>query len=76
METAMCGICGVINTSNEKIPGVVSMVDAMSSLIAHRGPDGKGEWFHQNGALGFGHRRLSIIDLVTGSQPMTDDSGN
>ena len=50
----MCGICGVINTSNEKIPGVVSMVDTMSNLIAHRGPDGEGDWFHPEGSLGLG----------------------
>ena len=72
----MCGICGVINASYEKIPAVVSMVDTMSKLIAHRGPDGEGNWFHKDGFVGFGHRRLSIIDLETGNQPMTDDSGN
>jgi len=72
----MCGICGVINKKYEKIPAVVSMVDTMNNLIAHRGPDGEGTWFHQGGFIGFGHRRLSIIDLKTGNQPMTDDSGN
>jgi len=72
----MCGICGVINKKYQKIPAVVSMVDTMNNLIAHRGPDGDGTWFHQGGFIGFGHRRLSIIDLKTGNQPMTDDSGN
>lgn len=72
----MCGICGVINKKHDKIPAVVSMVNTMNDLIAHRGPDGEGTWFNQDGFAGFGHRRLSIIDLQTGGQPMTDDSGN
>lgn len=55
---------------------VISIIDTMNNLIAHRGPDGEGTWFHQAGFIGFGHRRLSIIDLETGNQPMTDDSGN
>jgi len=50
----MCGICGVINKKYEKIPAVVSMVDAMNNLIAHRGPDGEGTWFHQGGFIGLG----------------------
>lgn len=40
----------------------------MASTMAHRGPDGQGVWV--NGAVGLGHRRLSIIDLYTGDQPM------
>jgi len=72
----MCGICGVINKKHEKIPAVVSIVNTMNNLIAHRGPDGEGTWFHKEGLLGFGHRRLSIIDLQTGDQPMVDDCGN
>jgi asparagine synthase (glutamine-hydrolysing) len=48
----------------------------MSDLIRHRGPDGEGYWVHPRGHAGFAHRRLSIIDLTTGDQPMTDGSGN
>ena len=48
----------------------------MSGLIAHRGPDGSGIWNHPRGHVGFAHRRLTIIDLDTGEQPMTDESGN
>ncbi len=43
----------------------------MSDLIAHRGPDGSGIWKHPRGHVGFAHRRLTIIDLDTGDQPMT-----
>lgn len=45
----------------------------MSDLIRHRGPDGTGEYF--SGPIGLGHRRLSIIDLSTGDQPMSNEDG-
>ncbi len=48
----------------------------MNELLRHRGPDGEGIWRHPDGHVGFAHRRLSIIDLSTGNQPMTDDCGN
>jgi asparagine synthase (glutamine-hydrolysing) len=48
----------------------------MNSLLAHRGPDGEGTWVHPDHAVAFAHRRLAIIDLVTGEQPMTDGAEN
>ena len=48
----------------------------MNDIQAHRGPDGHATWAHDRGAVGFAHRRLSIIDLATGDQPMRDKSGN
>jgi asparagine synthetase B (glutamine-hydrolysing) len=43
----------------------------MTNVITHRGPDGEGHWVNANGIVGFGHRRLSIIDLTeSGKQPM------
>lgn len=65
----MCGIAGILSenpnlVSKEKL---VKMTDA----IIHRGPDGSGHWISENGHVGFGHRRLSILDLTeTGAQPM------
>ena len=48
----------------------------MNDLIAHRGPDDAGIWMHERGHVGFGHRRLSIIDPTpAGHQPMRDDAG-
>ena len=44
----------------------------MNELLRHRGPDGEGVWEHPDGRVGFGHRRLSIIDLDHGAQPMHD----
>jgi asparagine synthase (glutamine-hydrolysing) len=48
----------------------------MSDLIRHRGPDGEGLWTHPHGGVGLAHRRLSIIDLATGDQPMRDEAGD
>lgn len=72
----MCGIAGLINLSLEPIPESGRYLAAMNELQRHRGPDGEGVWEHPRGFVGFAHRRLSIIDLVTGSQPMVDGGGN
>jgi asparagine synthase (glutamine-hydrolysing) len=72
----MCGICGAINLRGEPIPDLGGRLEAMSDLIAHRGPDDYGVWTHERGHVGFGHRRLSIIDPTpAGHQPMTDEAG-
>jgi len=48
----------------------------MNDIQAHRGPDGHAVWQHPAGHLGFAHRRLSIIDLNTGDQPIGDGAGS
>jgi asparagine synthase (glutamine-hydrolysing) len=48
----------------------------MNHLQRHRGPDGEGAWTHPHGFVSLGHRRLSIIDLDSGQQPMSDGAGN
>lgn len=65
----MCGICGQYNFSN-LAPVRRPDIEAMTKSIAHRGPDDEG--YHLDGPLGFGFRRLSIIDLAGGHQPMSD----
>ncbi len=72
----MCGIAGIFNTKLEDYPGLEHDLRVMNHLQAHRGPDGDNVWVHSSGSLGFGHRRLAIIDLVSGNQPLTDASGN
>src|SRR5438309_80538 len=72
----MCGIAGMIRLGGEPIPFRSSGLAAMNELLRHRGPDGEGSWIHPSGSIGFTHRRLSIIDLETGQQPMTDSTGN
>ncbi|WP_211216440.1 asparagine synthase (glutamine-hydrolyzing) [Paractinoplanes globisporus] len=67
----MCGITGILRLRG----GVVSpdRLTAMARAIAHRGPDDEG--FHADGPLGFGFRRLSIMDPAGGPQPMTSADG-
>lgn len=72
----MCGIAGVLNLSLTEIPNLDRRLEAMNQLLRHRGPDGEGAWQHKRGSVGLAHRRLSIIDLSTGDQPMKDEAGN
>ncbi len=65
----MCGICGQYNFATNK-PVDRGVIEKMTSMMLHRGPDDEG--FYYAGPLGFGFRRLSIIDLDTGHQPMPD----
>src|SRR6478672_3214738 len=65
----MCGICGQFNFAGDE-PVEPETVRRMTDSIAHRGPDDEGYFF--SGPLGLGFRRLSIIDLAGGHQPMFD----
>src|SRR5687767_2275760 len=65
----MCGICGQYNFKSQA-PASRQVVVDMTRQISHRGPDDEG--FHFSGSLGLGFRRLSIIDLSGGHQPMSD----
>jgi asparagine synthase (glutamine-hydrolysing) len=69
----MCGICGKLNFDRQK-PVDVEILRGMMELIHHRGPDGGGEYI--SGPVGLGHRRLSIIDLETGGQPISNEDGS
>ena len=68
----MCGICGKLNF-NRQNPVGQGLIRQMMDMIQHRGPDGSGEFL--SGPVGLGHRRLSIIDLDTGGQPMSNEDG-
>ncbi len=68
----MCGIAGYLNHDGR--PAAVPVLKRMSRALAHRGPDGEGFW--TDGPLGFGHRRLAIIDLSeAAAQPMLSANG-
>ncbi|MEI6125935.1 MAG: asparagine synthase (glutamine-hydrolyzing) [Pseudomonadota bacterium] len=69
----MCGICGKLIFDNS---GAVeqSLVNAMLDTIRHRGPDDEGSYVAPG--IGLGHRRLSIIDLSTGHQPLSNEDGS
>jgi asparagine synthase (glutamine-hydrolysing) len=65
----MCGIAGLLNVDGR--PGGSDLIRAMTDTLAHRGPDGAETVIR--GPVALGHRRLAIIDLVTGDQPMAND---
>ena len=67
----MCGICGILNFDNRVVNS--DLVRKMNHTLIHRGPDGEGVFTEDN--IGLGHRRLSIIDLSTGDQPMSSLDG-
>jgi asparagine synthase (glutamine-hydrolysing) len=68
----MCGIAGLFHVETAK-PVDPARIRAMTDAQAHRGPDGSGVWTAQG--VGLGHRRLSIIDLGGGAQPMASADG-
>lgn len=65
----MCGICGQFNFGNSE-PVARRDIETMTRTIVHRGPDDEG--YYISGPVGLGFRRLSIIDLGGGHQPMSD----
>ena len=72
----MCGINGILSFSPETWPVNEAMLVRMRDTMIHRGPDGAGVWLGEkmgeNASVGFGHRRLAIIDLsTTALQPMS-----
>lgn len=69
----MCGIAGIVSANiNENIN--LELIEKMTNSLVHRGPDGYGI-FHDRG-VSFGHRRLSIIDIDGGHQPMSSEDQN
>lgn len=66
----MCGICGIVGTFDPE--GVARM----SRALRHRGPDGLGIYRDETRHVCLGHRRLSIIDLAHGAQPMSNEDGS
>ena len=69
----MCGLVGIFDTRGER-PVDRALLDRMNERQHHRGPDEGG--LHVEPGLGLGHRRLSIIDLASGQQPMTSADGD
>lgn len=65
----MCGICGFTNAQDAD----QGILKAMCAIMAHRGPDGEGQYLADGIALG--HRRLSLVDLANGNQPMVRATG-
>jgi asparagine synthase (glutamine-hydrolysing) len=71
----MCGIAGGVALRPDARPDR-EIVARMSGAIRHRGPDGEGVWVSPSGSACFAHRRLSVIDLETGQQPIVSTDGD
>jgi asparagine synthase (glutamine-hydrolysing) len=70
----MCGICGIVVPRGSSRRLDADLLERMRDSIAHRGPDGAGAFLEDGVALG--HRRLSIVDVAHGQQPMASDDGD
>ena len=66
----MCGIAGISYLESQR-PVAEEILKKMTRTLNHRGPDGEGYWIDR--AIGLGHRRLSIIDLEGGKQPLANE---
>ena len=71
----MCGIVGLISTEKDKL-FLKTRLEIMKDLISHRGPDGEGTWLEQDADICLGHRRLAIIDIGHGHQPLQSQDGD
>ena len=70
----MCGIAGLI--ASDPTRDVGAGLERLSGALAHRGPDGSGVHYFRGRSAGFAHRRLSIVDVACGAQPMANEDGN
>lgn len=68
----MCGIAGIWHADGRMVD--LAALERMTRALTHRGPDEEG--YHQELGVGLGHRRLSIIDLSTGQQPLCNEDGS
>lgn len=66
----MCGIVGIVSP-NQNIDH--ALFNQAIQALAHRGPDGTGTWFSPDKQIGLGHRRLSIVDIQNGKQPLISE---
>lgn len=73
----MCGIAGYLRLRPDQTePMRRDVADRMLKTLWRRGPDGDGQWSSEDGVCWLGHRRLAVIDLETGRQPMTNEDGS
>jgi asparagine synthase (glutamine-hydrolysing) len=72
----MCGINGIALSHSSRRELSASVVERMRDLITHRGPDEAGLFIDRKAQVGLGHRRLSIVDVSAGHQPMTNEDGS
>jgi asparagine synthase (glutamine-hydrolysing) len=68
-------MCGIVGFFSRLAPVSEAVLRRATQRLSHRGPDGQGYWVSHDGRVGLGHARLSIIDLVTGDQPIASEDG-
>ncbi len=66
----MCGVAGVVRMDGGDVTGPL---ERLTHALAHRGPDGQGFQYFRNRSAGLGHRRLAIVDIAGGAQPMANE---
>ena len=71
---SMCGICGIV--AQDPRADITASIDALMTALEHRGPDGSGIHWLRRYSAAMGHRRLAIVDLEGGAQPMANEAGN
>ena len=67
-------MCGITAFFSSERPVKAEVLRIATQRLGHRGPDGQGQWLAADGLVGLGHARLSIIDLTTGVQPLTNEN--
>lgn len=72
----MCGICGVVNLETSSNLVSLPLLRSMASTLIHRGPDSDGYYISSDHTVGLGFRRLQIIDLSTGDQPIPNEDNS
>ncbi|MEM9366472.1 MAG: asparagine synthase (glutamine-hydrolyzing) [Planctomycetota bacterium] len=71
----MCGIAGLFHRSSQSAEQLHRIIDGMTSVLRHRGPDSDGSWLDASQGVAFGHTRLAVVDLSpSGHQPMASSS--
>ena len=68
----MCGIVGIVRFNGDVVDE--ARLKRMRDALRHRGPDGEGLWIE--GPVGLGHRRLAIVDVAGGHQPLANEDGS
>jgi asparagine synthase (glutamine-hydrolysing) len=69
-------MCGIVAIHSNSGPVDTEKLARATRALHHRGPDGQRQWIAPHGRVGLGHARLSIIDLVTGDQPLANEDGS
>src|SRR5262245_52271826 len=68
-------MCGLVGALSFEAPLAPQLLRPALAALSHRGPDGEGRWRHPSGRVLLGHRRLAIVGLKNGAQPLASEDG-